>query len=85
MKYKHIVNKPTLNNVLDSRNGRKQQCPVFERTDTFIDKGQMVTNQNTDYLKLSSQVRNGCNSRNVNKRYILRASPTVEKPNMYKD
>ena len=38
MKYKHIVNTPTLNNVLTSRNKRRQQCPLSDQTDAFVDK-----------------------------------------------
>ena len=48
MKFKLIVNKPTLDNVLASRNKRGQQCPVSDQTDALVDKGQMSTYQNTD-------------------------------------
>ena len=39
MKYKHIVNKPTLNNVWASRNEQRQQRTVSDQTDAFVDKG----------------------------------------------
>ena len=42
------------------------------------EKGQMITHQNTDKLKLSLQVQNSCNSRNVNQCNICRSRPTGE-------
>ena len=69
---------------LDSRKERRHQCNLSDQTYVCIDKGQMVTNQNIDELKLYLQVQNACNRRNVNKRYICRASPTGDKTNTNK-
>ena len=48
IKYKNILNKPALNNVLASGNESRQKCPVSDQTDAFADKGQMITHENTD-------------------------------------
>ena len=71
-------------NVLASRNERMQQYPLSDRVDASLDKCQIVTHQNTDYLKLSFQVQNTCNSWNVNKRYICRGIRTSEIAYTYK-
>ena len=33
--YNHMVNNPTLNNVLASKHERRQHCPVSDQTDTY--------------------------------------------------